>query len=63
MNYLALAGGILAVLIALYCLSRLLVVAIGKQRFESPVSAFIVQSLFVAGTGTLAAWLFGMVAS
>jgi hypothetical protein len=62
MNYLALAGGIFAGLIALYSLTQLARVTVGHARFDTPAWAFTVNSVIVALFGTLAAWLFGMVA-
>ena len=60
MNYFALAGGILSAVIALYCLTRLVAVASTKAVFLAPLASFIFMSLFTAGFGTLAAWLFSV---
>ena len=60
MNYLALLGTILAGLTALYCLSRIIRVALGKGRWRSSWG-FALNAVPVAVCGTLAVWLFGMV--
>lgn len=61
MNYLALAAGIFAALLALYTLARILRAAAGKIRLRS-AWGIPLNALWTALTGTLAVWLFGMVA-
>ena len=63
MNYLALGLGILALLIALNSLCHIGQVAIGRGRWHDRTWGFLLNALPVAIFGTLAAWLFGMVAA
>jgi hypothetical protein len=62
-NYLALAAGILAALIALRAVLIIVTVSTGKKKYASPEHGFIVNAGFGAVFGTLAIWLFGMVAA
>lgn len=62
MNYLALAGALMSGLIALYCLTRIVIVATGRKRFRDG-SGFLLNALAVSVFGTLAAWLVSMVAA
>lgn len=59
MNYFALAGGIFAAIIALFLLSQLVLVAVGKARFVAS-GALTVRAVAIALFGTLAAWLFSI---
>lgn len=62
MNYLALAGFILAALIALQSLALIVRATTGKGRWHSS-GGFTINAAVVAIFGALAAWLFGMVAA
>ena len=59
MNYLFLALAIFAAVMALISLSNILRVAVGKARFTTSFAP-TAQALYVAGFGTLAAWLFSL---
>lgn len=63
MNYLALAGGILAGLIALRAILIISTVSTGKKNYAYPEHGFIINAVFAAVFGSLAAWLLGMVAA
>lgn len=57
MNYFALAGAIFLGLWALYCLSHIALVAVGKGRWRS-AWGFTMNAIPAAVCGTLAVWLF-----
>jgi hypothetical protein len=62
LNYLALAAGVLAALIALRAVLIIVTVSTGKKKYAAEYG-FIINAAFVAVFGTLAIWLFGMVAA
>lgn len=61
MNYLALGAGIFAALLALSWTLNILRVSLGQARWGSNWS-FTIHALGTGVFGTLAVWLFGMVA-
>jgi len=61
MNYFALASGIIAALIALRAVLMIIVVSTGYKRWAY-AQGFLLSAIMAAGFGTLAAWLFEMVA-
>jgi hypothetical protein len=63
LNYLALAAGILAGLIALRAVLIIATVSTGKKKYAYPEHGFIINAGFATVFGTLAVWLFGMVAA
>ena len=62
MNYFALAGGIIAGLIALRAVLVIATVSTGFKRYAY-AHGFLINAGFAAVFGTLAAWLFGMVSA
>lgn len=63
MNYFALAGAIVAGLIALRSVLVIITVATGKKRYADPDWGFTVNAVVTAVTGPLAAWLFSLALS
>jgi hypothetical protein len=60
MSYFALAGGIIAGLIALRAVLIITTVSTGKKKYAHP-RGFLINAAFAAVFGTLAVWLFGLV--
>jgi hypothetical protein len=61
-NYLALAAGIIAALIALRAVLIITTVSTGKREYAF-ASGFLINAGVAAVSATLAVWLFGMVAA
>jgi len=61
MNYFALAGGIVAGLIALRAVLMIVAVSTGFKGWAY-AQGFLLNAIMAAGFGTLAAWLFGLAA-
>jgi hypothetical protein len=59
-NYFALAGGIIAGLVALRAVLIIIAVSTGFKRFAY-ASGFLLNAAFAGAFGTLSAWMFGMV--
>ena len=60
MNYLALADGIGAGLIALRAVLIIVTVSTGKKNYAYPEHGFIINTGFATVFGTLAVWMFSL---